>query len=328
MDYPKNHISRREFLRNLGAVGLAAIPVGKLFGASFAYLAEAASGRKPLSDSRMHFERRELKAFNARFNAKGLPVRELGRTGVVVPRMGLGLGSRFCGLALKDEQTAVDMLNYALDNGFYYWDTAPIYTAADSVTGREVVSEHIAGLVTKYRRNEIFLNSKMSTRDPDEMERSMENTLRMLGTDNLDMLMIHAVQNSSDVDLLLRDRIIDRLERMREQKLFRLLGFSCHDEAEAIRDMVGTGRFDVVLMAVDPYRYSVSGPREDTVSLAASQGMGVMLMKTVRGYEDRPGTDFNETIRRCLEMPGATGAMVGMDSKEIVDKNIALLRSL
>ena len=324
MQDTKNNISRRGFLHYLGVMGLS-LTTHKFLGGALPVLG---SGRTACSNPRMHFTLDELQIFNTRFNARGLPTRLLGDTGVVVPRMGLGLGSRFCNLAIKDEQQAIEMLHYALDNGFYYWDTAPAYTYTDKASNRTVYSEQVVGYVTKYRREEIFLNSKMCTRDPEEMERSMENTLRLLNTDRLDMIMIHAVQNTEDIEVIRRAKIIERLERMREQGLFRLLGFSCHDEAEAIHIMAGTGRFDTVLMALDPYRHSKSGPREEEVTLASSHGMGVMLMKAVRGYENRSGTDFNQTIRCALEFPGATGAMVGMDSKDIVDKNLALLRSL
>lgn len=61
----------------------------------------------------------------APYDAKGLPTTELGKTGVIIPKMVLGLGSRFC--HIDEDEEAYEMLNYALDNGFYYWDTAHAY---------------------------------------------------------------------------------------------------------------------------------------------------------------------------------------------------------
>ncbi|MBN2206176.1 MAG: twin-arginine translocation signal domain-containing protein, partial [Candidatus Aminicenantes bacterium] len=58
-------------------------------------------------------------------DAKGLPTVVLGKTGAVVPRIGIGLGSRFC--AVEEFDRALEILNAALDNGFYYWDTAYNY---------------------------------------------------------------------------------------------------------------------------------------------------------------------------------------------------------
>ena len=59
------------------------------------------------------------------FDAKGLPTRMLGGTGIKVPLIGVGTGSRFC--AVKDEDKALQMLTYALEHGLYYWDTAHSY---------------------------------------------------------------------------------------------------------------------------------------------------------------------------------------------------------
>lgn len=273
------------------------------------------------------YSKEELEAFNKRFDAKELPTTVLGKTGVIIPRMGLGLGSRFCGLALKDEQRAIEMLIYALDKGFYYWDTAPVYFATDKVTKRTVYSEEVVGYVTKYRRDEIFLNSKISTRNPDEFMRSLEKTLKRLNTDKLDMMMIHAVESLDDIKNIHKAKMIERMERLREEGVFRFIGFSAHDEADAIRTMVETNRFDTMLTAVDPYRYSASGKREEVIAMAAQRNMGVMLIKAIRGYEDQPNPNPEETIRRSLLFPGATGALIGMDSIEIVDKNIELLKN-
>lgn len=315
-----NHfITRRKFLAYLGAISFSS-GSSKLFGRS-----QTATKEQSFSDI---YTAEELKAFNSRFDAKGLPTTILGKTGVIIPRMGLGLGSRFCALALKDEQLAIEMLIYALDRGFYYWDTAPLYFATDKKTGRTVYSEAVLGHVVKYRRNEIFLNSKMCTRNPDEFMFSLENTLKLLNTDRLDMMMIHAVESMEDIENIRKTKLIERMEKLREEGVFKIFGFSAHGEANAIRTMVETNRFDTMLTAVDPYRHSVSGMREDAVSLASRRNMGVMLMKAIRGYEDRPNPNPSDTIRRALTFQGATGAMIGMDSIEIVNKNIALLKEV
>ena len=66
------------------------------------------------------------------YNAKGLPTVALGKTGIVVPRIGIGCGSRFC--AVQDPAKSVEILTYALDHGFYYWDTAHDYGTDKLVT--------------------------------------------------------------------------------------------------------------------------------------------------------------------------------------------------
>ena len=58
-----------------------------------------------------------------RYDPKGLPTSILGKTGVEVPRLGFDCGSRW--MAVKDNDEALGILEYAHDHGVYYWDTAP-----------------------------------------------------------------------------------------------------------------------------------------------------------------------------------------------------------
>ena len=85
------------------------------------------------------------------FDPKGLPTRILGKTGVEIPLIALGLGSRFCSVSNEDD--ALNILTYALDNGLYYWDTAHIYTNGS------IISEERLGKIIKHRRGEIFIST-------------------------------------------------------------------------------------------------------------------------------------------------------------------------
>ncbi|MBV5348700.1 aldo/keto reductase, partial [bacterium] len=101
-----------------------------------------------------------------------------GKTGVRVPRIVCGLGSRFC--HLDDDDEAQRLLNYTLDNGLYYWDTAYAYDNTIGVppgkkrSSRLVTSEERLGPAVKARRNEIFLSTKVTSRDPNVAMRQIE----------------------------------------------------------------------------------------------------------------------------------------------------------
>lgn len=86
----------------------------------------------------------------------------LGKTGVRIPRIAIGLGSRFCTIEKAEE--AFNLLNYALDNGLYYWDTAWAYD--NKKLG--FTSEERLGEALKNRRNKIFISTKVTSRDPDD----------------------------------------------------------------------------------------------------------------------------------------------------------------
>jgi hypothetical protein len=98
-----NNSSRRKFIKS--AVGAGLLMAGSDFLPSCSVLRMAGS--------------------SSEYDAKGLPTALLGKTGVRVPRIVCGLGSRFC--HMESDEEARKLLHYTLDNGLYYWDTAFAY---------------------------------------------------------------------------------------------------------------------------------------------------------------------------------------------------------
>ncbi|MDR1202722.1 MAG: aldo/keto reductase [Tannerellaceae bacterium] len=239
-----------------------------------------------------------------RYDAKGLPTVMFGNTGMQIPKIVLGLGSRFC--YIDQAGDSEEMLNYALDNGLYYWDTAHIY---DNTTApppwrttkptERVVSEIRIGEVIKYRRKEVFLSTKVTARNPDEAMREIELSLKRLNTDHLEMLKIHEVKSLEDVDQMSRKgHLIDILLRMKEEGITRFIGFSGHGDAEALKEMANRAPFDSIL-----------------------------LMKAVRPKETVPNLNVTDLIRYALSLEGVDALVLGMDSVAVVKSNLELLRN-
>lgn len=256
------------------------------------------------------------------YDPKGLPTAELGKTGIMIPRIAIGLGSRFLNIATLDE--AIDMCNYALDNGLYYWDTAHSYV--NESTG--AISEERLGHIVNKRRKEIFLSTKIAARDAETAKVQLEESLRRLQTDHLDMLKIHSVESVEDVNLITKPGgVLDFITKMKEQGVTRLIGFSGHGNAQALKNMVDTGRFDSMLFAMNHYGAYAEKRQEIIIPAAKQKKMGVMLMKTVRPKETINGIDISELVRFALSLDGPDGIVVGMDSRKVVDSNLKLLRN-
>jgi len=256
------------------------------------------------------------------YNPKGLPTTVLGKTGIVIPRIAIGLGSRFLNIPTLDE--AIEMCNYALDNGLYYWDTAHDYV--NNTTG--AISEERLGHIIKSRRNEIFLSTKISAREPEKARLEIEESLKRLQTDHLDMLKIHAVASTEDVsNICKKGGVLDLFTKMKDEKVTRFIGFSGHGDANALRQMVNTGRFDSMLFAMNHYDANKENRQGIVIPAAKEKGMGIMLMKTIRPKETIPGLEAKELVRFALSLDGPSGIAVGMDSKKVVDSNLNLLRN-
>ena len=257
------------------------------------------------------------------YKAKGLPTAILGKTGVRIPRIAVGLGSRFCEIDSEDE--ALSLLNYALENGLYYWDTAHIYENKKN----GAISEVRIGKILKERRKEVFLSTKVSLRTPDEALAQIEDSLKRLQTDHLDMLKIHSIASMEEVDQLnQKGQLVEILHKLKEQKITRFIGFSGHGNAEAMKTMAERGNFDSMLIAMNYWRGDEEQKREELVIPAAlERGMGVMLMKSVRPKETIANVNPTELIRFALSLNGPSGLLLGMETIDVVKLNIELLRN-
>ena len=275
-----------------------------------------------------------IQSCSDRYDAKGLPTVLLGSTGVRVPRILCGLGSRFCHMD-SDEQ-AQEMLHYALDNGFYYFDTAWAY---DNTLGLPpgkkkspiyVTSEERMGPVVNARRKEIFLSTKVTSRDPDEAMRQIETSLKRLQTDHLDQLMIHDVRTMEDVDKLSeKGNLIDIVHRLKEQGLARFIGFSGHANAQAMTTMVERGKFDNMLIAMNHWNEARNPQKRQEMAIPAAKakGMGVILMKIVRPRETITSLHPTDLIKYALSLEGPDVIVLGMDSIDVVKSNLEILRN-
>jgi hypothetical protein len=299
----RKEYSRRKFLKSTLTAGVA------LAGGQIAF--------SKFSDSEGF-----NKAVKNQYDPKGLPTSVLGKTGVVIPRIAIGLGSRFLNIKTLDE--AVEMCNYALDNGLYYWDTAHAYV--NTATG--AISEERLGHIVKDRRKEIFLSTKVTARDTEKAKIEIEDSLKRLQTDHLDMLKIHAVESFDDVNAICKKGgLLDLLTKLKTEGVTRFIGFSGHGNAAALKALVETDRFDSMLFAMNHYDANKENRQGSVIPAAKSRGMGIMLMKTIRPKETIQGIDAKDLVRFALSIEGPSGIAVGMDSRKVVDSNLDLLRN-
>ena len=256
-------------------------------------------------------------------NAKGLATTVLGKTGVEVPRIALGLGSRWC--ALDDEDKALDILTYALDKGLYYWDTASTYENQQN----GAISEKRIGKILKDRRKEVFISTKVRERDPDKAMAQIERSLKRLQIDQLDILKIHNVQGGEDLENIKgsgKRSVIDVVHRLKEEGVARFIGFTGHSEATALKYMADNYEFDTMLMALNHYTTDKGWKRQQlAIPAANAKGMGVMLMKVIRPIESNSSLDPKDMIQYALSLEGVNGAAIGTDSKKVVDGYVDML---
>jgi uncharacterized protein len=259
-----------------------------------------------------------------------LPTRKLGRTGLEVPILAFGGGSRF--LMYKDEDKALEALNRAIDLGIRYIDTALSYGDGKS--------EERVGRVMATRRKEVILATKITARKADDARRQIEASLKRLQTDHLEVLHIHALQNAKDLAAVeARGGVLEALYEARQQKITRAIGITCHADPMALRSALEHHDFDCTQMALNAGLASMADAPGGMKASPAGQAsferlalpvatrkkMGIIAMK-VFGQEQLLGAaPLEKLLTYSLSLPVSL-ASVGMPRLEYIEHNAAFAR--
>jgi aryl-alcohol dehydrogenase-like predicted oxidoreductase len=201
-----------------------------------------------------------------------MPTRNLGKTGYKVGIFSLG------GQAALEKSdnfdTAVQIIERALDLGVNYIDTSSIYGGPDRW------SEQYVGRVMKTRRQETFLATKTKERTREGSLRMIEKSLKLLNTDHVDLWQLHDVGLPQDVDAIFaKGGAMEALIEMQDQKVVRFLGVTGHYRPEALMDAVNRHPFDCILMALNAADTHIHSFTDQLLPLAVEKQMGIIGMK-------------------------------------------------
>lgn len=286
--------SRRNFLKwsSLGAAGLA-LPVQ----------AQTDAGR-PASAER------------------GLPTRQLGKTGVAVSILALGgyhLGT------LPSEADAVKLVHEAIDNGLTFMDSAWEY--------HDGKSELWLGSALAGRREKAFVMTKLCThgRDKRTAMEQLHTSLRRLKTDHLDLWQIHEVAWADDPSNHYRkDGAIEAIEQAKKDGKVRFIGFTGHKDPALHLDMLTRGfPFDTVQLPVNPFDASWTSFERKVLPVLTSKKIGALGMKSLSGTGEAIKAGMltvEECLRYALTLP-ISSLVSGIDSQKVLRQNLAIARA-
>jgi aryl-alcohol dehydrogenase-like predicted oxidoreductase len=246
---------------------------------------------------------------------EGMPLRPLGRTGHQVRIFSLG-GQATLEEANRDEDAAA-IINRAIDLGVNYIDTARVYGKG--------VSETYIGNVMKSRRKEVFLASKTRDRSYDGSMRSLEESLKALQTDKLDLWQLHNVRTQEDLDEIFgKNGAIRALERARDEKFVRFLGITGHKDPFILKKGIEQYPFDSILMALNAADRHKASFIENVLPVAVEKKMSIVGMKIpARGKIFREGgiTTMKQAMSYVLTLPVST-IIVGISTVKELEEDI------
>ena len=242
--------------------------------------------------------------------------RTLGRTGITVGTIGMGA------MITRDSE----VIRYAVDQGVGYVDTSDCYMGGEN--------ERIVGRALQGVRHKVILATKVHIAPVERMIRSVENSLRSLKTDMIDIMQLHGISSEKEVtDGFAREA----LQKLIEQGKIRVAGVTTHSgQEEVLRAVMKHGFYKTVLVAYNfrsdtgvraTMRQVFQGAKglSATIREAAASGIGIIAMKTQAGgypVETGPLSPHQAALAWVLDNPGVATTIPGMVSYAQVDENV------
>jgi len=231
----------------------------------------------------------------------------LGHTGIQASRLAMGTGT--VGVGHHSNQTALgvkglsELLLNGYDNGLRFFDAADSYGS----------HPHVAEALKHVQRDKVTVLTKSWARDPKEMQADLDRFRRELGTDYIDVFLMHCL---TEADWTTRYRgVMDVLEEAKHKGIIRAHGCSCHS-IEALRAAAKSPWVEVDLVRLNPIGSHMDADPQtvlEVVKEMKAAGKGVVGMKILGQGDMRNRQD--EAIRFALSTGVLDAFTIGAESK-------------
>ncbi len=246
----------------------------------------------------------------------GLKYRVLGKTGLKVTSVGFGC-------MITSDPSVIEK---AADLGITYFDTARRYQGGNN--------EKMVGAALKAKRKQVVLSSKTPSGTKQEALNDLNETLKQLDTDYIDIWYLHGRTSAADIT----DGFIEAQSIAKKEGKIRFAGVSTHGgHADVIPAIISKkADLDVILMS---YNFSMDPSMEQLVESAAKAGLGIVAMKVMAGGFRRvkEGDKLRETLTRegamlaalkwVLKNPNVGTTIPSITDMDQLDENMKAMTS-
>ncbi len=264
-------------------------------------------------------------AVQQRVNAGGIPLRPLGKTGEMVSALCLGGHSSTNPQKLSEAQS-LRLIQRAVDEGITFMDNAWDYHdgGAEERMGK--------ALAEGGRRDKVFLMTKVCGRTAKEAQSNLEDSLRRLKTDRIDLWQFHEIVYDNDPEwIFAADGALQTgLKAVKEGKV-RYLGFTGHKDPIIHLKMLSMpyewASVQMPLNVMDAHYRSF---QRHVLPVLLQRNIGVLAMKSLGGtgvIVEKAGIPVDIALRYVLSLPVST-LVSGIDSEKVLDQNLKIVREL
>lgn len=248
----------------------------------------------------------------------GLPTRKLGRTGVQIPIVGLG-GYH---IGIPEEKEAISLMHEAIDEGMTFFDNSWDYHAGGS---EEVMGK---ALSTGGRRDKVFLMTKVCDRDYKGAKKHLEDSLRRLKTDHIDLWQFHEINWAIDSEWLFDKGGIRAAVEARKEGKVRFIGFTGHRDIDHhLRLIRKPFEWDTVQMPINLLDAHYRSYQKEVLPECNERKIGPIGMKALAGgrIPREVGISAELCRRFSLSLPIST-LVCGIQSRENLHQDLAMAR--
>ena len=251
----------------------------------------------------------------------GIPLRPLGRSGEKVTMIGLG---GFHAAVPDNEADSVRLIQRAIDEGITFLDNA-----WDYIDGK--AEERMGKAISEGgRRDKIFLMTKCCGRTAKDAQSNLEDSLRRLRTDHLDLWQFHEINYDNDPDWIFgAGGALEFALKAKEQGKIRHLGFTGHKHPEIHLKMLSKPYdWTSAQMPLNVLDSQFRSFQHLVLPELNRRGIAAIGMKSLGGQGHivtQAGIPVDDALRYVFSLPIAT-LVSGIDSDQILDQNLKIAR--
>jgi len=249
-------------------------------------------------------------------NKNGVPTRLLGKTNEEVSI--LGLGGYHIGKLEKDK--SIKLIRRAIDEGITFMDNAWCYHNGQS--------ERLMGEALKDGyREKVFLMTKNHGRTKELFKKQLDESLKRLNTDYIDLLQLHEIINFGVPQKIYKEGVLDAVLEAKKKGKIRFIGFTGHRYPLLHQEMLDLDfDWDTVQMPLNVLDYHYRSFQNQILPQAKEKNMGIIGMKSLAaGHIFKTNISVQEAIRYSLSLPIST-LVSGIDSIEVLEQNLKIAR--
>jgi predicted aldo/keto reductase-like oxidoreductase len=254
----------------------------------------------------------------------GIPYRELGRTGEKVSLVGIGgyhLGKQV------DPNESISIIRKALDEGINFLDNCWDYNGGES----EI---RMGKALRDGYREKAFLMTKIDGRNKATASSQLEESLRRLQTDRIDLLQFHEVIRDTDPDrIFAAGGALEAVLAAKKAGKVRFLGFTGHKSPDIHLKMLATAAqhhfsFDTVQLPLNVMDAHFDSFEKKVVPVLVKNGIGILGMKPMGDHFilDTKTATPAECLHYAMNLPTSV-VITGCDSPRILDQALQAARS-